>query len=248
MVQQQQRRGGLYSSNPPITNSVMAQQGNRQSLGSSYNPSPMGGIGGGAGPGGDRRGGGMYTGAGDPFTEAGLNDYVYRDPSLFLEPMFDQRFGTGWDQGAGGIGGNLYGMMSSAARNINPLYTLFRGQGAGPAQAGGAGFTNFAQSFLQNQLTPGVYTDVAGGIGNLQNPSGLLATYLFGGGDAATQVQRYLELARGLAAQGMHPMLAEAYLEDVARQGKGYIAGTAQGQAMGAGGFGGYAGGRSSLY
>jgi hypothetical protein len=229
--------GGVASANPPTTNSVMAQQGGppAPSLGSTYNP------GGSFAPVGRGQGAGIATGS--AFTEGGLLDYVAADPSLYLHPLFDSKFGSGWSSGAGGMGGNLYGLMSDQMRNANALYMLNNPSLAG----GGQGFENFLSNFANSRMTPGRFTDVSGLLGALGNPSGTLASYLFAGGDAKGQVQAYMDLARGLASQGMHPMVAEAYLNDVAMRGKEYLAATAQGRPI-AGGMSAFAGGRSGMY
>lgn len=208
--------------------------GQRQSLGGSYNP------GGGFGSPGPGAGSGIQGSS--PFTEPGMQ-YVYQDPSLYLNPMFDQKFGSDWSQGAGGMGGNLYGLMADSMKNANALYMLNNPS----VQGGGQGFSDFLGRFANSRMQPGTFTDVGGLMGGLNNPTGTLASYLFQGGDAQAQVQAYMGLARGLAAQGMHPMVAEAYLNDVAMRGKEYLAGSAQGRPM-AGGMSAYAGANSGMY
>jgi hypothetical protein len=226
--------GGVASANPPITNSVMAQQAPRPSLGSTYNPAPFA-------PQGRGQGSGIATGS--AFTEGGLLDYVAQDPSLYLNPLFDQRFGSGWSSGAGGLGGNLYGLMADQMKNANALYMLNN-----PSVTGGAqGFESFLSNFANSRMTPGRFTDVGGLMSALNSPSGTLASYLFAGGDAQGQAQAYMNLARGLASQGMHPMVAEAYLNDVGMRMKEYLAATAQGRAL-SGGPSSFAAGRSGMY
>jgi hypothetical protein len=207
-------------------------------LGSSYNPATFGG-------GGNFRNGtaGSGIGTGSAFTEGGLLDYVAQDPSLYLNPLFDQRFGSGWSSGAGGLGGNLYGLMADQMKNANALYMLNN-----PSVTGGAaGFEGFLSNFANSRMTPGQFTDVGGLMGALNSPTGTLASYLFAGGDAQGQAQAYMNLARGLASQGMHPMVAEAYLNDVGMRMKEYLAATAQGRAL-SGGPSSFAAGRSGMY